>query len=87
MQFIKQTRALLYSPFKLEIVLKLALAHLLGPLKQKMNSCTQDHPISNKSCKYMIMVSLPKYTQIWSKMQILEGYTEVEGFCLHCARL
>ena len=29
------------SPFKLEIVLKLVLAHLLMPLKQKMNSCTQ----------------------------------------------
>ena len=27
------------------------------------------------------------YTQIWSKMQILEGYAEFESFCLHCAAL
>ena len=25
------------------------------------------------------------YTQIWSKMQILEGYAEFESFCLHHA--
>ena len=27
------------------------------------------------------------WEQIWSEMQILEGYAEFEGVCLHCAGL
>ena len=69
------------SPFKLEIVL-LKLAHLLGPLKQKTNSSTRDHPISNhrvvntrpwRPCPYM-----GSYSNM-VKMQILEGYANFKG--------
>ena len=78
------------SPFKLEIVLK--LAHLLGPLEQKTNSCTLDPTISNHELEIQdhdvtAQKWGPTYTQIWSKMQILENYGEFESFCLHCAGL
>ena len=40
----------------------LKLAHLLGPLKQKTNSCSRGiTQFRTTSCKYKIMTSLPKY--------------------------
>ena len=71
------------SPFKLEIVLK--LAHLLGHLKQTTNSCTLNHPISDHALLMQdhdvtTQIWGLNYTQIWSKMQILEGYAEFESF-------
>ena len=42
---------------------------------------------SIKTWSYVFLDSQLTYTQMWSKMQILEGYAEFESFCLHCAGL
>ena len=66
----------------LEIVSK--LAHLLGPLEQKTNWCRRDHPLSNhgfvNTRSWRHCPNMGSHTQIWSKMQILEGYSEFGSF-------
>ena len=60
------------------------LSHLLGPQEQTTITFTLDHPISNHKFQikdYYIIA------QIWSKIQIIEGYAELENFFLHCAAL
>ena len=55
-----------------------------GMLRYFLEWSILNHELSKQDHDVTAQIWGPTYTQIWSKMQILESYVEFESFCSKC---